>query len=301
MNREGHLLTGAPECFSIDMLLKATPAQEGDRRFIYLEASREARDLQNDVVLAKALEDSTAHFLDYGNIDIDHKSMEPVAKMHGIADPHMWEVGSPVEVRVSGGSTFVKAELLSGDTPLAERANMVWDSMTKLHPPRKWYPSVGGKILHKSMRIDEATGDKYGVVSSVRWTNIALSQHPVNQHVAGIKTIPFDVLAKSMSANGHSGLVKALEASYATDAAGKSGGAAFGMQSLDTGAQGAPRSYFQFRKRLQQDLISGLCARGNPEGLVAYGASNFSLSHDEAAEWVERFLRELHANRSKAT
>lgn len=197
MNPGEQLLSGIPEYLSIEMMLKATPAQEGDKRFVYLEASREARDLQNDVVLAKALEESADHYLKFGNIDIDHKSMPTVAKMHGIERPDLWEVGAPVEVRVNGASTFVKAQLFTGDTDLAQNANMVWDSMTKLNPPRKWYPSVGGKILAKSIRIDDKTGDKYGVVSGVRWTNVAISQQPVNQHVGGIQTIPFGVLAKS--------------------------------------------------------------------------------------------------------
>lgn len=289
MNREEHLLAGIPEYLSIEMMLKATPAQEGERRFVYLEASRESRDLQNDVVLAKALGDSSEHFLKFGNIDIDHKSMPSIAKMHGIENPDLWEVGSPVDVRIDGVSTFVKAELFTGDTPLAEKANLVWDSMTKLSPARKWYPSVGGKVLAKSVEVDPKTGDKYGVVSGVRWTNIALSQQPVNQHVGGITTIPFGVLAKSWGAFGLD-MTKALEASYATDAVGKTGGAAFGSQSLDTGT---PHSYFDFRNKLSRALKSGQVKSKSPNGLVEYSAGNFSLSLDDAAEWVDRFLGDL--------
>ena len=295
MNREEHLLAGIPEYLSIEMMLKATPAQEGDRRFVYLEASRESRDLQNDVVLAKALGDSSEHFLKFGNIDIDHKSMPSIAKMHGIENPELWEVGAPVDVRIDGASTFVKAELFTGDTPLAEKANLVWDSMTKLSPARKWYPSVGGKVLAKSVGIDAKTGDKYGVVSGVRWTNIALSQQPVNQHVGGITTIPFGVLAKSWGASGLD-MTKALEASYATDAVGKTGGAAFGMQSLDTGT---PHSYFDFRNKLSRALKSGQVKSKSANGLVEYSAGNFSLSLDDAAEWVDRFLSDLKSGLSK--
>lgn len=295
MNREEQLLAGIPEYLSIEMMLKATPAQEGDKRYVYLEASRESRDLQNDVVLAKALENSADHFLKFGNIDIDHKSMPSIAKMHGIERPDLWEVGSPVDVRVDGTSTFVKAQLFCGDTPLAENANMVWDSMTKLNPPRKWYPSVGGKILAKSVQIDKASGEKYGVVSGVRWTNIALSQQPVNQHVGGIQTIPFGVLAKSWGADGLD-MTKALEASYATDAVGKTGGAAFGVQSLDTGT---PHSYFDFREKLSAAIRQGKVQSNSPNGLVDFSAGNFSLSHDDAAEWVDRFLGDLKSGLSK--
>jgi hypothetical protein len=293
MNRDTNFLNGqANGIFSIEMMLKATPAMEGDRRFIYLEASTEKRDLQGEMVLAKALEASADHYLKFGNIDIDHKSMPAVAAMYGIEKPALWEIGSPVDVRIDGASTFVKAELLRGDTPLAENANEVWDSMTKLRPARKWYPSVGGKILAKSAEIDPKSGDKVGVVSAVRWTNVAISQQPVNQHVGGITTIPYGILAKSLAADGTFDFAKALEASYATDAAGKTGGAAFGMQSLDTGG-GLPHSYFDFREMLSKAINKRLVPSKSQEGLMDYAVSHFSLSHDEAAEWVVRFLGDL--------
>lgn len=290
-------VTGLPDYLSIDMMLKATPAQEGDRRFIYFEAAREARDQQNEVVLAKALEDSADHYMRYGNVDLDHKSMPAVAKLLGIERPELWEIGTPVDVRFDGVSTFVKAELFTGDTPLAENANLVWEGMTRLNPPRKYYPSVGGKILAKSVQLDPKTGDKIGVVSGVRWTNVAISQHPVNQHVGGVMTIPFGVLAKSWGPGGLN-ITKALEASYATDASAKTGGAAFGMQSLDAGP-GAPSSYFDFRDRLARALKQGKVRSQSPDGLVEYSAGNFGLSQDEAAEWVDRFLGDLKSGLSK--
>jgi hypothetical protein len=275
-------------------MLKATPAQEGRNRFIYLEAANEAKDQQNEIVLAKALEESASHYLRFGNIDIDHKSMPAVAKMLDIRDPEMWEIGTPVDVRIDGKSTFVKAQLFTGDTPLSERANMVWDSMTKLNPPRRWYPSVGGKVLAKSDRIDPKSGSKVGVVSKVRWTNIAVSQQPVNQTVGGVATMPFGVLAKSWSAGGFD-LTKALEASYVTDASAKTGGAALGAQSLDTGVT----SYFDFRDRLSKAVREHRLRGVNAEAMTAYSQKSFGLSPDEAAEWVDRFLRDLKKGLSK--
>lgn len=297
MTSDEQVLAHIPEYLSIEMMLKATPVQEGGKRYVYLEASREAKDQQNEIVLAKALQESAETYTRYGNIDIDHYSMPSVAAAHGIENPHLWEIGTPVDVRFDGISTFVKAEIYAGDTPLAEKANMVWDSMTKLKPAKKWYPSVGGKVLAKSSRLDPKTGDKIGVVSSVRWTNIALSAQPVNQHVDGIRTIPFGVLAKSWGIDGFD-MTKALEASYATDAAGKTGGAALGMQSIDTGGN-APHSYFDFRDRLSDALQTGKVKKQSPEGLVQYCAQTFSLSLDEASEWVDRFLSDLKSGLTK--
>jgi hypothetical protein len=293
---EEQLLARVPDFLSIECMLKATPAQEGDHRFIYFEAANEGRDQQDEVVLAKALEESANHYMRYGNVDIDHKSMPSVAKMYGIDNPELWEIGSPVEVRFDGASTFVKAQLFSGDTPLAEKSNLVWDSMTKLNPPRRYYPSVGGKVLAKSFKIDPKSGDKVGVVSKVRWTNVAISQHPVNQHVGGVTTIPFGVLAKSWGVDGFD-MTKALEASYATDASAKTGGAALGVQSLDRG--GAPKSYFDFREQLSRAIKSGVVDRMSADGLLSYSAGNFGLSANEAAEWVDRFLGDLKSGLSK--
>ena len=287
---EADLLAGVPDFFSIEMMLKATPAQEGDNRFIYLEASNEGQDQQNEIVLAKALEESAGHYIKFGNLDIDHKSMPSVAAMHGIADPEMWEVGVPVDVRVDGTSTFVKAKLFSGDTPLAEKANMVWDSMTKLSPAKRWYPSVGGRPLAKSIRIDPKTGAKIGVVSKVRWTNVALTSGPVNQHVRGIATMPFGVLAKSwVSAGEGFDLTKALTAGYTADVSQMTGGDALRIQSHD----GVPSSYFDFRDRLSGSLRKGGVKDQSAEGLVQYSAGRFRLSLDEATEWVDRFLGDL--------
>jgi len=297
MTREDALLSSTPDYISMDYMLKATPAQEGDSRFIYFEASNEGRDQQDEIVLAKALEESASHFLSFGAVDLDHKSMPSVAKMYGIERPELWEIGTPVDVRFDGSSTFVKAQLFSGDTPLAENANLVWDSMTKLNPSRKYYPSVGGKVLAKSLKIDPNTGDKIGVVSKVRWTNVAISQHPVNQHVGGVATIPFGVLAKSWCPEGFD-LTKALEASYATDARAKTGGAALGLQSLDRGSK-TPRSYFEFRDHLAKAINDGIVDRMSADGLVSYSAGNFGLSYDEAAEWVDRFLGDLKSGLSK--
>lgn len=297
MRSDEQILAGIPDFLSIECMLKATPAQEGGNRYIYFEAANEGRDQQDEVVLAKALEESADHYIRYGNIDVDHKSMPSVAKMYGIERPELWEIGTPVDVRFDGSSTFVKAQLFSGDTALAENANMVWDSMTKLNPPRKYYPSVGGKVLAKSFKLDPETGDKIGVVSKVRWTNVAISQHPVNQHVGGVATIPFGVLAKSWGAEGLD-MAKALEASYATDARAKVGGAAIGKQSLDRGSN-TPRSYFDFREKLSGAVKSGVVDSLSQDGLVSYSAGNFGLSFDEAAEWVDRFLGDLKSGLSK--
>jgi len=287
MRSDDQLLGQVPDFLCIESMLKATPAEEAGDRFVYLEASREAKDQQNEIVLSKALGDSADHFLKFGNLDIDHKSMPSVARRYGIDQPEMWEVGVPVDVKFRDGVTFVKAKLFTGDTPLAARANMVWDSMTKLNPPKRWYPSVGGAVMEKSIRVDKKTGDRVAVVSKVRWTNLAISQQPVNQHVGGISTVPFGALAKSWTADGLI-ISKSLEAGYGSDVAQLSGGSAMRVQSLD----GAPASYHEFRDAISSQVMAGGVGQSKAE-LIKHCGEVFGLSSDAATEWVTRFLRDL--------
>jgi hypothetical protein len=133
-------LVGLDEWLSIGDMLKATPATDGDTRVLYLEASNEARDYQGEVVMAKALAESADYYEKYGNFDIQHRSMIGLAT--GDPDYHMHEIGRPEQVRVDAGRTFVKGIIFSGDTPVAHCANQFWDSLTKLQPAQRWYPSV---------------------------------------------------------------------------------------------------------------------------------------------------------------
>lgn len=287
--------SATPDYLSIGTMLKARPSEELGERFIYLEASREGVDQQNECVLAKALEDSADHFLKFGNIDIDHKTMPSVARMYGIEDPESWEVGRPEEVRIDGGVTLVKARLYQGDTPLAARANMVWESMTRLNPPARWYASVGGATLAKATGVDQATRSKVNYVTKVRWSNLAISRQPVNQHVAAASTIPFGVLAKCWTPAGFD-MAKALEASYATDVTQLTGGGAFGMQSID----GPASSYFSFRDALSAALLDGRDRIiQSADGMADYAMQKFGLSRDEAAEWVSRFWSDLKNSLTK--
>jgi hypothetical protein len=283
MRNDAELLAAVPDFISVGGLLKATPSEDGGRRILYFEASNEDRDIQNEVVLQKALEASSDYYLRHGNLDLEHFTV--IGAKVGIPNYHEYEIGKPCEVQVNGKKTFVKAELYRGDSAMARNADMVWDSITKQDPPARWYPSVGGSVLDKSVKLDPKTGEKIAVVERVRWNNTALSRTPVNKSVGTVSTAPVGIFAKSLGGF----VIKALEASYATDAAGKTGGAALGMQSLDRGVA----SYWDFRERLAGDMRSGAIQNPRARDLVAHAVERFGLSHDEAAEYVERFLRDL--------
>lgn len=287
MKRDEQLLADIPDFLSFDLMLKATPSAEGGRRFIYFEASNEGVDQQGERVLAKALGDSSDFFLKFGNIDIDHYTI--LGPKLGMKDAMTYEIGRPVAVDIKGEKTFVKAELYQGEGPLAEQANMVWESMTSLNPPARWYPSVGGAVLAKSMQIDPETHNKVAVIDKVRWSNVGLSRTPVNQHLPCATAAPIGTFAKSL--NGF--IVKALEASYSTDVSTLTGGGALGMQSLDTGS---PYSYHDFRERMADALSQSLVGSQTEHGLIAYAVSHFSMPPEAAAEWVSRFLGDLKSS-----
>jgi hypothetical protein len=286
-------LTGSPDFISIGSMLKATPAMESGQRLIYLEASNEALDQQNEVVLQKALKDSAGWFLRYGNLDIDHLTIlgkpNPAKGHAGIPDYQHFEIGRPLDVRFEGTKTFVKGEIYSGQGPVAERANQFWASLTEIQPPARWYPSVGGSIMEKAVELDANTQARKAMIKKVRWSNVGFSKTPVNPAVPTVATIPIGALIKSWGVNGLD-IAKALEAGYGTDSAQLSGGAALRKQSLHGSAAG----YFELRNRLSNDLRKGNVGK-NPgiRSLVAHCIREFGLSRDEAAECVERFMRDL--------
>ncbi len=295
MTQDAELLAAVPDFLSIESMFKALPAEEAGRRFIYFQASNEGVDQQNEIVLAKALEESAAHYLKFGNVDIDHYTVlgkpNPAKGWAGIPKPELYEIGRPVQVRVQGRETFVKAELYQGDGELATNANMVWEGLTGLNPPARWYPSVGGAIMAKSTRLQK-DGTKIAVVEKVRWTNVGLSRTPVNQHIPNATTVAFGALAKCWGAGGLE-ITKALTAGYATDSAAMTGGQALSTQSLDGGKKRRPRNYFDLREDVAGAFKAGRISPANAEGIHAYCMKAFGMSFDEAAEHTDRFIGDL--------
>ena len=295
MLSDAALLDASPDFVSVSSMLKATPFMDGGRRILYFEASNEGVDQQNEVIVAKALADSAQFYLRYGNVDLDHFTI--IGAKVGIPNYPSYEIGRPIDVGQRGGSTFVKSEIFSGEGPMAEKANMVWDSLTRLNPPQRWYPSVGGAVLAKSIQIDPITKEERTVVGRVRWQNVGLSKTPVNQHVGSCATVPMGVFAKSLMADGMLNLSKALDSGgYGTDSATLSGGAALREQSLDHGV----KNYWDFRNKLAAGISGGRVTR-NPRAadLATFATTEFGLSQDEAAGYVERFMRDLQSGLKK--
>ena len=277
--------TALEHFLSIPDMLKATPREEGGERFVYLEASNQARDFQGEIVLAKALAESADYFLQYGNLDIQHRSI--IGLQNNERDYHLHEIGRPVVVQVDGTKTFVKGEIFKGEGQVAECANNYWDSITKLKPAQRWYPSVGGKVFGTDMAFDQGSKGPVKRITKVRWNNIGFSRTPVNPEVPTVSTVPFGVLAKCWTEGGLD-LRKALEAGYGTDSATLSGGAALREQSLDPKIA----NYFDFRNRMAGDLRKGAVGQTAPE-MIAHAGAHYGLDPADSAEMTERFIADL--------
>jgi hypothetical protein len=280
---------GATDFLSFGDFLKATPAEEGGHRYVYLQASNEATDFQNEVVLSKALAESADYFLKFGNLDLDHITVSGPKK--GTPNYAAFEIGRPLEVKANGSETWVKGEIFQGDTPTAANANTFWESLTRQRPPQRWYPSVGGSVMARSDVIDPVTREKRTLIKAVRWVNIGFSKTPVNLDVPTVSATPFGALAKSWGPEGLD-LRKALEAGYGTDSATLTGGGALRTQSLDPQIQ----NYWDFRERLAGD-IRARKAGSRADDLIKHASEKYRLDPALAGEWTERFLGDLRGAR----
>jgi hypothetical protein len=266
------------------MLLKATPAIEDGGRFVYIEASNEIKDQQNEVLLAKALAESADYYLKFGNLDIDHYTQ--IGAKRGIPDYMAYEIGKPIAVRIEDGRTFVKGQIKTGEGPAALKANLFWSSLTDVNPPERWYPSVGGGVAGREIAIDRDTGAKHAVITKVRWTNIGFSKTPVNANVPTVATEAFGPLAKSWGL-----MFKGLEAGGGSDVATLTGGAALRVQSLDTKLM----SYWDFRDQFAAFIKGGGLKEMTVPAMEQAAQQRFELPAKSAKEYVKRFLIDLQS------
>ncbi len=163
------------------LIFKATPQTEGDRRFVYCEPSTEDWDQQRERILRTALRNSAPHFLKFGNIDTDHATMIGGAKL-GLTpeQARLREIGMPVDIIDRDDSLIVKAEIYQGDSDACAEANYFWSTVDELKPPKRWYPSVGGR---NAVRECTTSGC---VIKSFKWVNLGFAKEPVNDSVSPV-------------------------------------------------------------------------------------------------------------------
>lgn len=177
-----------------------------------VEASNENLDLQNQITLQSALEDSKDYFLSNGVISDDH--LHKTRNDDGSVETHKEKIiGEPISVRKEGKSTFVKGILYKGVEAAKPYIELLKNKSTRVKA------SIGGIMpkVHKN-------ADGSETITSFMWNDLALTVSPVNWTVGSAK------FAKSISMVD---FCKSLNAGYGTNAADYEGGRALQKEDLE--------------------------------------------------------------------
>lgn len=220
---------------SLDNFLIKSGNTAGTDRVVFIEASNEARDLQNEIILQKALKDSVDYFLSEGLLSYDH-----LHKANNY-DPD-FVLGEPDEVKFANDehkTTFVKGHFYN-DNDSNSLIRKVYDKIQQ--GSRRVRASVGGGIIEKVN----------GLIKAVKWDEVAFSFKPVNNTLKSASIIPIGEFAKSfyttekvietewtledviksIGQDKITLLIKALQTGSQTDSAKITGGQALIKQSI---------------------------------------------------------------------
>ena len=179
--------------------------EENGRWIVYLQASNEGLDQDEEVVMCKALKDAADYYLSHGILSYDHQ--------HKRQNDPKFIVGEPLDIAFNDkNETMIKGFLYKEN----EIAKSLWDNIRS--GAKKLGASVGGGILKKA--ADVSNGIK-GKIIRVIWDETAITHKPVNDGTLGkVSIIPFAEFAKALMAGG------------GVDAAAFEGGRALTAESL---------------------------------------------------------------------
>jgi len=199
-------------------LTKSLETDEHGNYVIWAEASNENLDFDEQVVLQRALLDSAGYFLKNGVISYDHRHLRASP---GEMDwnPEKYIIGEPVEVKLDGSRTLVKAKLYRSNALAQEIARKIESGSTRMKT------SVGGRKPKISASYDQSTNRSIGKVVSVLWDELAITPKPVNQTLEPISMTAAQFVKSEIG--------KALMAGAGTDSAAMSGGRALVPESLE--------------------------------------------------------------------
>lgn len=152
--------------------------EEGNDWMLYLEASNEHLDQDNEIIESGALRKAKDYYLGHGVISWDHK--------HKIKDDPLYIIGDPLDVKFSqDGRTLVKGRLYQHN----RIARNLWDNIRSA--ARMLGASIGGNYLHKA-------ADR---VKRVLWDETAVTHKPINDLTYGsVQAMPFPEFMKAMMA-----------------------------------------------------------------------------------------------------
>jgi len=163
-------------------LVKAS--REKGKWVVFLEASNEHMDQEDERVFQKALKEAADYYMGHGVLSWDHRHKEPPY------DPK-FIIGEPLDIAFTDRSpyrTLIKGRLYE-ENELAKGLMLnLASGSTRIGS------SVGGYVLHKSKGRD-------GGVDQVYWDETALTWKPMNDTVLGnVGLVPFKEFIKSLMA-----------------------------------------------------------------------------------------------------
>ena len=165
--------------FEGNIILKA---DEKDPDIIYIEASNEEIDQQDDIVFMKALEEEAESFLKKGLISWDH--------LHKIEKSPEFIIGEPLDVAFKNEKTWVKGKLYKAVKLARAVRDLLASGSTRIGA------SVGGFIKRRK----PLTKSTSGIVKLI-WNELALTYKPVNEALMGnVSLIPIGAFAKALMA-----------------------------------------------------------------------------------------------------
>ena len=209
--------------FSGSVLVKAE--EKAGKWLVYLQASNEGVDQENERIFCKALQGARDWYLAHGVISWDHK--------HKLLHDPKYIIGEPLDVAFTkSNETLVQGFLYQKN----EIAKSVWRNIES--GAQKLGASVGGGILAKSERD----------IQRIIWDETAITHKPVNDGTLGtVRVIPFAEFAK------------ALMAGSGVDAGAFTGGRALTRESLLMGADKDLEDFpYEEARRLFDDIHAKL-------------------------------------------
>lgn len=253
--------------------------------YFEVEASNENVDLQDQIVLQRALMESKDEFLRGGVISLDHQHRRKDEDGNVIIDDSM-VIGEPVDVRFDEKQkkTIVKGKLYKTKEKAKDIIDLLRAGSTRVRA------SVGG--IFPQIIKDAKTGIE--TITHVLWNDLALTTAPVNN------TVGYANFAKSMTAAEFVRALplevkKSLCAGYNTDSAAKTGGETLipedvGTKTIDATEKSATK---KDEKAVIADLVDLLKKRRieNEKDAIDYLVAN-GIDKDKAGEITSDIIQE---------
>lgn len=199
---------------------------KGDKKnpnIIYIEASNQVQDSQDDIVLKKALDDQVNNYLKKGVLSWNH--------MHKVKKDPSYIIGEPLDVKFTKDSrTLVKGKIYPSNPYGKSVLNMVKDGTTRLGA------SIGGYIVKREKTYMPVLQKAVNAIVKIIWDETAITHEPINDNTRGkVSVVPFTEFAKSFITDDNIReelIQKALSVGYGTDSSQFQGGRSLQPESL---------------------------------------------------------------------